>query len=93
MECRVCGGLVEWRSVACDQTQCRRCGATDSQVEEEEQDGDGGPTEADLLGEVQHVADHDKWVDELASEIEWEPLRNFVLRLKADPGGEVHHGG
>lgn len=54
MECRMCGGLVEWRSVACDQTQCRRCGATDSQVREEEQDDDAGPTEADLSGEVQH---------------------------------------
>lgn len=88
MECRVCGGLVEWRSEAFDQTQCRRCGATDSQVEEEEQDGDAGPTAEEAVAEAW------EWLEASAGR-EWaaaDEATDDGGPSEADLRGEVDHG-
>lgn len=56
MECRICGGLVEWETLRLTQTRCRRCDAVNSHVDDEEEVeaeiSDGGPTDCDLGGEV-----------------------------------------
>lgn len=58
MKCGICGGLVEWETLRLTQTRCRRCDAVDSHVDDEEETeaeaNDGGPTDADLRGEVVH---------------------------------------